>query len=178
MRLFIAIDCQSEKEHFQKLQSSIPTDSGRIKKIDSFHLTLKFLGKVPESKLKEVIEKLKTVRFKRFSFNHDKIGFFPNNNYIRVIWQGIKPEKEVIDLNKKIEDSLKGLFKGNFDFKPHITLARVKNIIDRKNFFEKIEKIKCEDVKVDVKEFKLIKSTLTQNGPVYEELEVFLCSAE
>ena len=103
----------------------------------------------------------------------DKIGVFPNESYIRVIWIGLNPENEILELQKNIDENLKTLFKKEKDFKPHLTLARVKYIENKEDFINKLKNINIENKKIEINNFKLIKSTLTPNGPVYEELEVF-----
>ena len=58
------------------------------------HLTLKFLGEVQPNTEGNIKEILRTVKFKPFSVNLDSIGVFPNENYIRVVWVGLKPEEK------------------------------------------------------------------------------------
>ena len=177
MRLFIAIEFNDMGEYLTNLQKSIGLGS-EVGNVSCFHLTLKFLGKVPKSNLNEIINKLKTIKFNGFSLELDKIGFFPNNNYVRVIWIGVEPKDKVILLQKKIESALSGMFENEFDFYPHVTLARVKSINDRKSFFDSISNLTIEKRSVNVNKIKLIKSTLTPLGPVYEDMEEFSCSAE
>ena len=54
MRLFIAIDFKEQEDYFKELQKQIPEDIAVIKKVDSFHLTLKFLGDVEEPHLDQL----------------------------------------------------------------------------------------------------------------------------
>ena len=57
MRLFIAVDSSEEvKDYLSSLQSKLNNELARIKLVgkDQMHLTLKFLGDVEESKLKEI----------------------------------------------------------------------------------------------------------------------------
>ena len=82
-------------------------------------------------------------------------------------------EEKIIELQKNIDESLKRLFKKEKDFKAHITLARVKYPEDKKDFVDQIKNIKVESKKIEIKDFKLIKSTLSPKGQVYEELTLF-----
>lgn len=178
MRLFIAIDFDEFREYFISLQDKIPKDS-KLSLTKTYHLTLKFLGDVEDNNIDKIKENLKKIAFKPYSVDLDKIGFFPSENYMRVIWIGIDPKKETIELQDQIERSLKEFkFKKDFEFHPHITLARVKFVKDKINFIETLKKIGIVKKPVKVNNFKLIKSTLTPNGPVYEDLEVYKCSAE
>jgi RNA 2',3'-cyclic 3'-phosphodiesterase len=174
MRLFTAIDFKEIEDYLIKLQNNIDSPIAQLKKVSVFHLTLKFLGKVSEDKASIIKEKLKQVKFNPFSLTLDKIGVFPNENFIRVIWVSIKQSDEVIQLQKDIESALEEFkLKKDFEFQPHITLARVKTIDNKEEFIKNIKKIKVEEKTIEIKDFKLIKSTLTQKGPVYEDVAVF-----
>ena len=172
MRLFIAIDFNELKDYFAELQKRLPSNA-KLSRVKFFHLTLKFLGEVQPNKIDEIIENLRKFKFEKFSVSLDSIGIFPTENYIRVVWIGLKPEEKVMVLQKQIDNSLEKFFKKEKDFKAHITLARVKFPMDKKLFVEEVKKIKVENKKIEIKDFRLMKSTLTPQGPAYEDLEVF-----
>jgi len=172
MRLFIAIDFGELKDYFTELQKQLPSNA-KLSLVKSFHLTLKFLGEVQPSKVDEIISILKTIKFEPFETHLDSIGIFPTENYIRVVWVGLKPEEKVVELQKQIDDSLNKLFRKEKGFKPHITLCRVKYPEDKKLFVENVRKIKVENKKIAVRDFRLVKSTLISKGPVYGDLFVY-----
>ena len=172
MRLFIAIDFNELKDYFAELQKLLPKNA-KLSFTKAFHLTLKFLGEVQPNNAEKVADILKNIKFKHFSVQLDSIGIFPTENYIRVVWAGLKPEDNVLDLQKNIDESLKELFKKEREFKAHITLARVKYPEDKKSFVEQLKKIKVESKKIEIKDFRLVKSTLSPKGAIYEDLEVF-----
>ena len=172
MRLFIAIDFNKLKDYFVELQKHLPKNA-KLSLTKSFHITLKFLGEVQPDKVEEIINKLKTIKLESFTVFLDSIGVFPSESYIRVVWVGLKPEDKVLELQKQIDEALSKLFKQEKDFKSHITLARVKYLEDKKQFIEQLKKIKVENKKIEIKDFRLIKSTLTPKGPIYEDLMVF-----
>jgi 2'-5' RNA ligase len=171
MRLFIALDFNKLKEYFTDLQKNINPSLAKIKTTDAFHLTLKFLGEVSEDQLNLIIKELNKIKFEHFSLNLDKLGVFPSENYIRIVWVGVSPHDKVIELQKRIETSLSEFNKENFH--PHITLARVKFVKDKENFIKSLKAIKIEQKTIEVNDFRLIKSTLTPEGPIYEDLEIF-----
>ena len=172
MRLFIAIDFNELKNYFAELQKLLPKNA-KLSFTKTFHLTLKFLGEVQPNNAEKVADILKKIKFKHFSVHLDSIGIFPTENYIRVVWVGLKPEDKVLELQKNIDDLLRELFKREMEFKAHITLARVKYPEDKKSFVEQLKKIKVEGKKIEIKNFRLIKSTLMPKGPVYEDLYIF-----
>ena len=56
----------------------------------------------------------------------------------------------------------------------HLTIARVKKIKNRKSFLEGLKKIKIPPrLNFSVKSFKLKKSELKPEGPVYETIEEY-----
>ncbi len=172
MRLFIAIDFNELKDYLIELQGKIDKSLSKLKECSTFHLTLKFLGEVSEHTADLIKDKLKKIEFKPFSLSLDKIGVFPSENYIKVIWVGVIPKKEVIELHKKIEESLKEFkFKNDFEFHPHITLARVKFIKEKDEFIKNLMNIKVDNKRIEVRDFRLVKSTLLQKGAVYEDLD-------
>jgi len=173
MRIFVAIKIPKDiKDCISGVQESIGDDLAKIRWVnkDQMHLTLKFLGEVQPSNIIEIKKELKKIEFNPFRTYLSSISMFPNENYIRVVWVGLEPEEEINSLQKDIDEKLKKLFKKDKDFKPHITLGRVKFVRDKEKFIENLRKIKIDNKKVDVNGFKLMKSTLSQKGPIYEEI--------
>ncbi|MCX8146867.1 MAG: RNA 2',3'-cyclic phosphodiesterase [Candidatus Woesearchaeota archaeon] len=172
MRLFIAISISKEaEEELKRLQNELRY--AKLNLVKDFHLTLKFLGDVDNKKIDKIKERLKEIKSKKFSLELSDIGVFPSENYIRVVWVGLKPENKVVELQNAVESSLEDIFEKDKNFKPHITIARVKAIENKKEFKSIIKNLKVKIVKSEITCFKLIKSTLTPKGPVYEILEKF-----
>lgn len=176
MRVFLAIEIpESIKEYIVELQEKIDDKDNKILPVNKnhVHLTLKFLGEVQPHKVIRIKESLKKIEVGKISVYLDKIGVFPSESYIRVIWVGFGPEEKILELQDDIDENLKKFFKKEKNFKPHLTLARVKFIEDKKKFIDELKKIKVENKKISINHFKLIKSTLTEKGPIYEDLEIF-----
>lgn len=177
MRLFISIEVPEDvKEYLTNIQEKLDDNTAnKIKCVNKYHihLTLKFLGEVEPDIVEEIRNNLKKISFNPFSVYLDKIGVFPSENYIRVVWVGLKPEDVIFKLQKSIDENLKKIFKKEKNFKAHLTLARVKFIDDKKKFIDKLKDIKIEKKKIDIDCFKLIKSTLTPQGPIYDDLGIF-----
>lgn len=171
MRLFIAIDFNELSGYFIELQNHLPKNA-KLSLTKAFHLTLKFLGEVQPDKIEIIANSLKNIKFEAFPVFLDSIGIFPTENHIRVVWVGLKPEDKISELQKQIDEALKTMFKKEKGFKAHITLARAKSIDDKKQFLNQLKGIKIENKKAEIKDFRLIKSTLTPQGPVYNDLEI------
>lgn len=174
MRLFVAISFDELKEELSKVRDSLDESLVKINKVNTFHLTMKFLGDIEDDKVDVIKEKLKQIKFDKFSLTLDKIGVFPSESYIKVVWVGVEPKGKIMELQKKVEEELKEFnFKKDFEFHPHITLARVKFVKEKEKFVKSLKELKAEKKTIEVKDFRLVKSTLAPEGPVYEDVEVF-----
>ncbi len=167
MRLFIAIDAESGEVNKIKKEFDLPG----LKLTNNNHVTLKFLGEVDEKTLEEVKIRLKKIKFKQFNIRISGAGCFPNENYVKVVWVGIESD-DLAALQKDIHKSLADIFPDEREFVPHLTLARVKFVKDEILLKEKL-KTKFSEETVRINNFKLIKSELQKNGPVYTVLETY-----
>lgn len=170
MRVFIAIELPEEiKEKLRRIK--IKEEIAKIVYPSDYHLTLKFLGEIDKKKLEIVKRNLSRIRFKGVKLKLEKIGYFPNPNYINVVWVGVTPKRKIIELKEKIDDALMELFPREKRFEPHITLGRVKFVKDKIRFKQDFEREFEESFDADC--FKLIKSELTEKGSKYEVLEEY-----
>lgn len=168
MRCFISVSIPEEiKLKISEIQNNLPDFTGKKTERENLHLTLKFLGEINEEKLKAVRDKLKKIKFKKFESQINSIGIF-SENFIRIIWLHLTNSEE---LQKKIDDSLKEIFKPEERFMGHLTIARVKEIKTPKEFLRKLDQIKIPKLKFLIKSFSLIQSDLFPEGPKYTVLE-------
>lgn len=174
MRVFVAVDLPQEaKDELALVQKQLSSAAAKMSLARDFHLTLKFLGEITPAKVDVVKRALSNVAFKKFTATVAGVGVFPSENYARVVWAGVEPEEEFTGLQKLIDDALEKEFPKDKRFKPHLTLARVKFVSDKNAFFQQLRQIEVKSVKFTVNSFKLKKSTLTREGAVYEDLEVY-----
>ena len=92
-----------------------------------------------------------------------------------VIWIKL-PSKGVFELQKQINKNLKDLFKPEFRFMSHITIARVRKTFDKKILIEYLKKIKPKKIKFKINNFFLKKSILSPEGPTYKDIEKYNCN--
>ena len=176
MRLFIAFDVPDEvKEYMAKVQNIIGNNLAEVRwvKKEQMHLTLKFLGEVQPNRTEKIKDELRKIKFNPFTVHLDSMGVFPSEDYVRVVWVGLEPEDRAIELQRSIDEKLQQLFKKEKDFKAHITLGRIKYVENKEDFLNKLKKVNVEKRRFNVDNFKLMKSTLTRQGPVYEVVEEF-----
>lgn len=179
MRLFIAFDISEEaKKHIEEIQSSIDKKLGKFSFVnsDNCHLTLKFLGEVKETEFETIKSQLKKVDFNKFSLELNKLGFFPDEKYLRVLWVDFKNDEDVLSLQKRIDTVLSDFFPKEKKFKSHVTILRIKYILpeNKEKFVKLVKNIAVKKIDFEVSSFKLYKSTLTPNGSIYEVVEEYL----
>jgi len=179
MRAFIAIELpKGIKEEIRRFQKEI-SNLFIAKWIASFHLTFKFLGEIDENQSEKIKTILKDIcsKNKSFKISIKGVGAFPSEEYIRVLWLGIENgDKGSRELQKQIEKGLNsiGFAKEEREYKNHVTIGRIKKITDKTKLKELFEKYKNKEFgEFEADSIKLIKSTLTPDGPIYEVLNEF-----
>jgi 2'-5' RNA ligase len=97
-----------------------------------FHLTLAFLGDVPNSDLSAICQVVTSSAgtVEPFEIEVKGVGAFPSRLKPRVIWAGVTSSnvKPLFDLQQSIVTSLARIGHGPDDqrFNPHVTLGRIK----------------------------------------------------
>ncbi|MFH1787213.1 MAG: RNA 2',3'-cyclic phosphodiesterase [archaeon] len=170
MRSFISIDIPEDvQEEIIKIQEQLPEFVGKKTECKNIHLTLKFLGEVDELKVNEIKRRLKEINFEKFEAEIDSIGVF-SEKFIRIIWLHLT---NCDKLQKIIDGGLKGLFEKEKRFMSHLTIARVKNIRDKKKFLDELRNVKLPEMRFNVDYFELKSSILRKEGPDYFTIEKY-----
>jgi 2'-5' RNA ligase len=177
-RCFIALELpRTAVNEIKRIQGLVKKQSlitGKFTEIENLHLTLKFLGEIEEIKIDEVKKRLKEIKLKKFKARLDEVGVFSSRyrDYIRVLWVKLGG-KGVFELQKEIDEKLKSLFGKEIRFMSHITIARIKDVSDKKEFLSYVKAIKVPEIEFGVDEFILNKSELKEEGPVYTNIEAY-----
>jgi len=178
MRCFVSIEFPENIRAgifhaFENLKKS-GTCSGNFVEKENLHLTLTFLGEISEEEVEKAKKVLGEIDFRKFPLKTNEVGFFPDENYVKVIWVGIESE-EVFSLRETIEESLRkeGFKIKELDFVSHLTVARIKSVKHKNKFLEEIKKIKLDEEFFIAEDFSLMKSILKKTGPEYKTLESF-----
>ena len=170
MRLFIAVQIPQElRMKMGTLAKELDMDGIRPVKGENMHITLRFIGEVPDGKADEIKEQLSKVKFEKFDCLLKGVGVFPNENYVRVVWAGIESDGKLEGLSGKVNQALQGIT-GDGKFSAHLTLARVKKRADLRDFVSKHQE---EFGKFTVESFELVQSVLEPGGPKYTTVAVF-----
>ena len=176
IRSFVAVElAASFRQEIGRLHSRIATEGLRLVRPDLVHITLKFLGDVPEKDLNAVAAALGEVKAAPFSVQVKGIGAFPGRS-VRVLWLGL--EGDFSKLHQGIETALEplGFSPEERGFSPHVTLGRVgrPNVEISRQIQARMKELSDLDLGgFTVDRFYLKKSTLTRGGPIYEDLARF-----
>ena len=176
MRCFIAIELPEhvKSKIFHEFQTLKDKNlfGGKFVEKENLHLTLRFLGNLTKEKIEKISKKMREINFNGFRCMIGRSGFFDNEKRIRVIWiETIS--KSLEQLEKKISERLPEYPPESGKFSPHITVARVEYINDRKGLIENIKNVHLKNLNFDVDEFILMKSELTREGARHKVLERF-----
>ncbi len=174
MRCFIAIELPEDVKakifhEFETLKKK-NLFGGKYTEKESLHITLRFLGELTSEKINEVKEKIKDIDFPKFICEIGKSGFFDNEKKINVIWvEAIS--KYLEQLENKVSEKFPEFPRERGKFLPHITIARVEYINDRKGLIENIRNIHLKNTRFEVEKMTLMKSEMSRSGIKYKYLD-------
>lgn len=183
-RTFIAIKLQPT-EDLQRmmdcLQKNLEYEKRNINwcRLDQMHLTLKFIGATPDEDIPKITNAMQTLsqRHSSFEMQFDRTGVFGSNRSPRVLWLGMKNEPKVLyDLANDVLDTFDGIGypRDRQNFVPHVTLCRIKHLIDKDFFFKLYNAIEQKPyIDIKVKEFSFLQSFLNPDGARYKTLKRF-----
>jgi RNA 2',3'-cyclic 3'-phosphodiesterase len=190
LRLFVAIaipePVRNEMVRVQReLDELTPPGAVRWTKPEQFHLTLKFLGGVPTSRVDELEAAIGAVcaNARPLRLRAAGVGFFPNARAPRVIWAGITDtEGQLAGVQGKIERAVRPFAAepGPEHFVGHLTLGRMK---DRRN--PRLRELANRAPALENQQFgewtaeevKLVRSELFPEGARHTPLAAFPLSA-
>ena len=179
-RIFIAINLPEDiKKKLADFQSQWPELPARWTKPENLHITLAFLGYLSDEELVKVCQITKEVakRHEPFLINLIKVCYGPPKKMPpRMVWAEGEKSKGLADLKNNLE---KSLIEGRVsfeleerEFKPHITLARIRKWDFRR--FEPEERPQVdEDISLsfEVNSIEVMESQLKRGGAEYSVLE-------
>ena len=176
MRLFVSVDLpRTLAEGVAEVQNEFEDASG-LDFVDpeQAHVTLKFLGDVPEGRLERVESALEQAvseaEVDPFDLEFSGVGAFPNPDYIRVVWLGVdEGAREMTALHESIEEQFVdvGFDPEDHDFTPHVTLARMKHAGGKDHVQERLENYDPSPGTMRVEDVRLTESELGPDGPEY-----------
>jgi 2'-5' RNA ligase len=178
MRLFTGLDLPAEvvgnlEELLRRLK---PSARIHWSPPANLHVTTKFIGEWPESRLGELTGALAGMPSRpAIPVNVRQVGFFPNPHSPRIFWCGIEaPGLDLLAADTDAATSALGIEPEKRAYSPHLTLARIKEQVDLQPLRKTVAALKSlEFGNFEARSFFLYRSTLKPTGSVYTKLAEF-----
>lgn len=175
IRLFLGIPIPSDIVDY--LNTHIRQDNSealaglRFSRSGNHHLTLRFIGHVPETKTNEIIEQANETALNchQFSLHIESIKRFPNDNS-RIIAAYVELTTSLQQLQNRCESAMVkiGCIPEKKPFVPHITLGRSKAVAQATFNNILLPKTEC-----NIECFHLYQSHLLPDGSLYDIKKTF-----
>jgi len=168
VRAFIAVEPSAEIRNEISAAGQNLRGAGRLSFVSPnlMHITLKFLGEVPESQIQKIAASLDDISAAPYTLHASGISTFGRPP--RVIKAEVHDGGATASLAADVESRMEklGFKREEKPFSPHITIARVKEYSPALQ--PKIATIKERDFGTcDIAAVLLKKSVLTPSGPIY-----------
>ncbi|NQZ57055.1 MAG: RNA 2',3'-cyclic phosphodiesterase [Lentisphaeraceae bacterium] len=164
-RCFIALPLESKISRL--LHSQLKADDKlKIVTRENLHVSLIFLGSITEEEVAEVKMFMDAVKGASFNVDFKEVAFFPNDHSRYLIAATFQGNEQLIDIHRFLHEKISalGIELDKREFKPHVTLARVKK--NRRATFSHMD----FKEKMTANAISLFTSDLRSEGPVYSEI--------
>jgi 2'-5' RNA ligase len=172
-RVFCAMELPDElraqlQDHISRLRKAVPDAAASWSRVANIHLTLKFFGNVAVNRIEPISAAIdRAVKgFSAFELAVGKTGSFRT----QVLWIGVgDPSGKLSALHKQIEAECarEGFEKEDRAYRPHLTIARVRQPEGAKRLADTHLQMKFEPLALQVNEVTVFRSELSPKGSKY-----------
>jgi len=178
IRTFLALDFQrSTKEKVVGFIQTLKGSPAKVKWVseNNLHLTIKFYGDLNEQQVEKICEEIVSPQFTHpIHYQIAQKGSFPNFKKPKVLWLGIQDNNQTLkhlflnveEINRKLHLPLE-----TKNFKPHLTIGRIKFPQDLTKLVKIFQNQPFETINEKSPSLTLYKSELTREGPIYSVLK-------
>ena len=135
-RLFVAVTLPEDvkKRLFRIVEKEYMNLPVRWVRKENFHLTLNFLGYIPEEDIPEVCESVRVAvkNAQPFELEFRKIEVGPGGKIKKMVWATGEKSDELSELKHQMDKLLGFHARDKREYRPHITLGRIKRETWRK----------------------------------------------
>lgn len=178
MRSFVAIELPvSIQSVLSDIQRDFKKSGADIRWVrpENVHLTLKFLGTIEESMVRNITNVLQKASgdYSTFTLTLSGAGAFPNARAPRVVWVGTEENDMLFDLQRDIEEGLAslGFERERRKFAAHLTLGRFKSARGKHALMKTLETYREREMgTLEVGSISLMKSDLGPAGAKYTRI--------
>jgi len=184
-RTFVAIELPPDvrrriREHIDRLRSAFPQVCASWSREDNLHLTLKFLGEIPITRIPALSEACSESikQIEPFELIIKDCGTFPPLGKPKVLWIGIEDADagaqttHLQRLHAAIEDSCaaQGFEREARRYHPHLTIARIREAKDSRAVAEHHRQTDFAPQTFSVSEVVVFRSELSSAGSKHSAL--------
>ena len=176
-RVFCAIEIsepvrQTVLQHIASLKEAVPDAIASWSRDANLHLTLKFLGEIPQTFVPDISSAASraVADLAPFSVSLEQTGIFPTHGQPRVLWIGINDSsKKLSELHARLEEESAnaGFAKDSRPFHPHLTVARLRQPRHARTLAATHRELEFEPAEIAVAELLVIRSELSSDGSKY-----------
>jgi len=175
IRTFVCIQIpQSIKNRIGELQDELRKTGGSVSwtRPSNIHLTLKFLGGVPASRIERVSKAVEhaAIAISPFEIEVAGAGCFPSVRNPRVLWIGLTNVPDIMnELYSSIESELarEGFEREKRKFSPHLTIGRIRTPGTGAPVAEQLIARGFEPERFTATEVIVMRSDLKPTGSIY-----------
>jgi 2'-5' RNA ligase len=145
-------------------------------KPDNLHITLKFLGEIPDDRVQDLANAFRRLPFAPLTLTIDHFLVLPGQGPARVLAANVaKDVKPLVHLFAQIESAAQplGVRREGRPFKPHVTLGRFRrptNKFTAATLIRLVNPALLPTPTFTATSYTLFQSTLTPSGPIYTRL--------
>lgn len=176
-RVFCSIDLPAEvrgrvAEHISQLKHTVPETQASWSRPENIHLTLKFIGEIPQTRVEQLSEATSraVIGIGPFKLKLEQTGTFPPHGPPRVLWIGITDcDDQLNELYARLEDECarEGFKKEPRRYHPHLTLARLRKPHGARTLAAAHHELKFKPAEILASELLVVRSELGRNGSKY-----------
>ena len=175
IRTFICIEIpESIKERIAQLQEMLRQVDAQVSwtRPSNIHLTLRFLGGVPASRIERIGQAVERAAncVRPFQVEVSGTGCFPSPRSPRVLWVGCSSVPEGLqELCANIDNELArvGFARENQKFSPHLTIGRLRASRNAGLLAEQLNMVGFEPENFEAQEIIVMRSNLKPAGSIY-----------
>ena len=179
-RVFCAIELPRDLRkrlttHIKHLRDAVPQAHASWSQPDNIHLTLKFIGEIPQTRVENLLQAASRAveDAAPFKIVIERTGVFPPHGPPRVLWIGINDSSgKLTELQGRLEDECakEGFPKETRPFHPHLTIARLRKPQGARTLAATHKELDFEPIEVNVNELLVMRSELSSEGSKYTVL--------
>lgn len=187
MSLFFAIRIPQEMWNpLTLVQERLPKLPGlRMSVTQDFHVTFKFLGECDALQTLEATvnarSAIKNMKFvpEDLEISYSKLNYFHKHGRPNVLWAGLKVSPQLYQFQYDLEEMMMelGFERAKEKFRPHVTLARIREFRDDSKipeWKEAFSKLGVQRKSFSVSSLELIESSFeVGHAPEYKTVETF-----